>query len=207
MAEISNRALALLVVAALVVVMSSTAIQLNRLGSLGTPVGFATDSDTGTVSLAINSSLNIQVPVANSTIDFGTCSPNASGTITLDSNDSSVDDSNCTGAGAEPEYIQLRNIGNVPANITLAASEDVTSFLPGTGSNFEVAFLTDADCTGVLQESYTNLTVATASIEACTNMTVSGALEMSVRVTIPPDTAPNSGTTSNILTFTAVDDV
>ena len=72
MAEISNKALALLVLAALVVVVAATTIQLNQLNAIGI-TGMPTDEESGLVQLQIASSVAIEV--VDGTIDFGSCTP------------------------------------------------------------------------------------------------------------------------------------
>ena len=79
--DISNKTLAMFLVAAIVVSIAGTTISLNRLGDISTsPTGFAT-SGVGNVSLNVNTDLSIVLDEA--WINFGDCVPPATGTTNL----------------------------------------------------------------------------------------------------------------------------
>ncbi len=218
MAEISNKTLALLVVAALVVVVVTTSIQLNKLNTLQFgPSGFAT-SGTGRVNLTIASSLNIEVDSNNNTIDFGTCTPAATLSPWIDSNSSVSNTTICNGTAASGRQgIQINNIGNVNANVTVVGECTPAALLPeasGTSNQFQVWI---ANCTGGTQNlnSYTSL--STTPIIACGNMTTgtsggNGSFWMYARVKIDSDTLPAQSCgavphDSDQLTFSATSNV
>ncbi|MFT4250355.1 MAG: hypothetical protein ACMXYD_03270 [Candidatus Woesearchaeota archaeon] len=201
MKEISNATLAVLVLVALAVVVTTTTLQLS-----GGLTGMAS-TDTGAVSLTINETLAIQVVPDNSSIDFGTCNLVPGESITVDSNltvgaqDASA--GNCTGADTFPSRIQVRNIGNVNAAVTVQVSVATSAFLPSDiGANLDYATYSDGSCTGSMVGSYTAITQSPTT--ACTNLqNVSGSFWMPLRVIIPPDTQTSQSTTSNTITFTA----
>ena len=204
MAEISNKALALLVLAALVVVVAATTIQLNQLNAIGV-TGMPTQSDTGTVLLTIQDALAIEVQTGNSSIDFETCTPLVGQTIVANST-TGGGHPNCTGDFTTGQFIRLMNVGNIPADVDVLGSLAFNVFLPTAvsgDSDFEVLFEeeTASDCAGTLASSWARLN--TTNQNACSNLVIGGAIDMYARVTIPPDTEPNTGSTTNTITFQA----
>ena len=151
MAEISNKALALLVLTALVVVVAATTVQLNRLNAIGI-TGMPT-ADDGTVVLEIASSVSIEVDTGNSSINFGPCTPLSGQNLTFDSENNMTNATNdrCVPnpVTGQTGFILVRNIGNVDANVTVAASLTPNGFIPTAASNqadFQVRFDVGADC-------------------------------------------------------------
>lgn len=208
--EISNKGLALIVLASLVVVIVGTSFQIQRMNSL---TGMAGTEDTGIVNLSIGSSISIEVDPNYDTIDFGTCTPNASGSYIANSSDGAAS-VNCSGDTATDQFIELNNIGNVKANISVVAECLVSDWLVesgdvGTSSDnfFQVAWENTADCEEGLVTTFGDLSNE-STINACDNLTVGGAINMSAAVLIDSDTQ-NTGTcgadanTQNTITFTA----
>lgn len=204
MAEISNGTLALLVLAALAVVVTTTTLQLN-----GGITGFAT-SGSGTVNLTIANNLAIEVVTENSTIDFGTCRPQTGVTQIADTNVTPTN-TTCDAAvlNSTEQRIQVRNIGNVNATVNVTGECGTQDFLPtasGTGSAFEVSTYSDGTCAGTMIGSYQNLT-NTTSLTACSNLEPQGSFWMPARVRLPGDTllTQNCGgnPSSNTITFDA----
>ena len=203
MAEISNKALALLVLAALVVVVAATTIQLNRLNAIGV-TGMPT-TDTGTVLLTIQDALAIEVDTDNAEIDFGVCTPQVGNTIVANST-AGGGHPNCTGDFSSAQFIRVMNVGNVPADVEVRGNLAFDTFLPTAvsgDSDFEVLFEeeTAADCVGTLQDTFTRM--LTSNMNACSNLIVGGAIDMYAQVTIPPDTQPNTLDETNTITFQA----
>jgi hypothetical protein len=126
--ELSNKALAVLLLAALVVSLGGTIISLNRMNSVEM-VGFATSS-TGIVNLSIASTISITTN-ESSIVDFGACTLNSSRAINISSW------GNLDTAQYCPQYqgtnitnISVRNDGNVVVNVSIATSQCA----PGAGN-------------------------------------------------------------------------
>lgn len=207
MAEISNKALALLVLTALVVVVAATTVQLNRLNAIGI-TGMPT-ADDGTVVLQIASSVSIEVDTGNSSINFGPCTPLSGQNLTFDSENNMTNATNdrCVPnpATGQTGFILVRNIGNVDANVTVQTDLTPDGFIPTAASNqadFQVRF-TSSNCGagGSLLSTYT--TLSTSAIGACQNLTFpDGEMQMYVNITIPQDALPGAANT-NTITYTA----
>lgn len=202
MAEISNTVLAVLVVAALVVVVAGTVINLN-----GGITGFATEG-SGNVTLTINSTLAIEVNAGNTIIDFGVCNPRAGSSYWCSSNDSVActgannDQGNCTGDTTTPQYIQVDNVGNVDADVTLQSSCTAAQLIGGTSPAFEYV---TTHCNGTAVGSWASITGG-AGQAGCSNLSYEGgAMRFYANVTIPNNAAPGGcGANSSIITFSAV---
>jgi hypothetical protein len=150
--ELSNKALAVLLLAAVVVSLGGTIISLNRMNSIET-VGFAT-TGTGIVNLSITSTLSITTN-ESSLVNFGACTLNESRPINLTSMDTEDTPQYCTGTDNLPNNISVRNDGNVNVNVTIATS----NCSPGVG-NISCGFLnntnTPAANNGLFQYNVTN---------------------------------------------------
>ena len=184
MAEISNKTLALLVLAALAVVVVATGIQLNQLGNLGL-TGKATQ-DYGDVILTLAGAVNIQVNSSNDTINFGTC--------TADDNYQWISSANatsnttvCNGPAADRlDWIQVDNIGSVDANVTMEGECTVAAWLPeagGTANSFQVM----TNHTGCAWGNTSWVALTASAITACENLTVQGSLRFWARVKLDSD--------------------
>ena len=201
MTEISNKTLALLVLATLAVVVTATSIQLGGFTGLST--------GSGDVILDISDNLEIEV---TGDINFGSCTPNSSGTYTLDSKlgDTQANISNCDGTdnlGASGANITIANIGNIQADVTVYPECNVEDWLnPGT---FEVDTSEGTTTCGTDTAGYTTLHLGGSgnAINACTGLDVSSEFYLYSRVTIEPTTSDaqscGSGDSTNTLTFTA----
>ncbi|MBD3209645.1 hypothetical protein GF367_04490 [Candidatus Woesearchaeota archaeon] len=177
--DISNKTLAMFLVAAIVVSIAGTTISLNRLGQVKYgPTGFA-DYDIGNVTVNVGSTLSISISGDN-TIAFGTCTPVGGQDIVLDSEGTGA--GNCsvmTGAG---DHIIVINDGNLNANVSINVSDvgEVHSgnFLPtGAGTKSWIAYKTTdvaTDCQSGEIGSYTNFTSTASWYQACTNLTPGG---------------------------------
>lgn len=126
--ELSNKALAVLLLAALVVSLGGTIISLNRMNSIQT-VGFAT-SDQGIVNLSIASTVSITTEDSY-IVNFGACSLNESRAINISSQgDLDTVDYCINYQGSNVTNISVRNNGNVMINVTVATS----TCAPGAGN-------------------------------------------------------------------------
>lgn len=206
--DISNKTLALFLVGAIVISLGGTILSLNKLGSLST-----TGMVTGNVSLQIGQTLSITTEDGDA-IDFGTCSPSATGVSIINSENGEDTATACdpyTGNG-----IFVRNNGNVNANITISPSAVGAahggSFLDSSSDTSAVAFRTvnegfssfQGACTSGLVTSYTNLTQADTAVLACGNLgfgSVDNSMEVHLQLYIPSDVP--EGDDSIELTFQA----
>ncbi len=146
MTEISNKTLALLMVAAMIVSLGGLFVSLDRLGKIstggGSISGFVTGNATGKVNVTIASTATITL--VDSLINFGTCSPpsvNINATV-ISSNNSDTG-TNCTDGVGDldnfPDSIRIRNDGNNYLNVTVNTNVSSTEFL-GTSVNGNQTF-------------------------------------------------------------------
>lgn len=201
MTEISNKTLALLILATLAVVVTATSVQL------GGFTGFATSNDTGTVTLDIEQNLEIQV--VQGTIDFGSCSVITGQNYTISSTDSQpVIDANCTGAGSFPTEIQVRNVGNVDADVNLSPECDLGDWLVSPSGHTQFNVSTTGGSCDANTGGYVPLETASAQIVACNNLTPTSQFDLDVAIQIAPDTSTGpgcGGNNQNQLTFYGID--
>lgn len=146
MDDISNRTLAILLIAAMVVSLGGTILSLNRLARFRAPsqqiAGYATG--TGTANLSIITETTITV--VENLIDFGEGVVNTTADCTNATLYSSHNDTNWTGANdicwvnsssltikpAESDDIVIRNDGNINVTLTMSSSEnDAATFIGG----------------------------------------------------------------------------
>lgn len=152
MADLSNKALALLLLVAIVVSVGGTAFTLQRMGQLQGVTGMATSSPiTGKTNFSIDSSLSIRF--VNSLVLFGSgyvngsmtsCSMGTNNTPPLGTRgcinfNTTVHTSNLT----------IENDGNVLANVSLNFTRNATTFIGGTSPSFkyEVGNNESSSCT------------------------------------------------------------
>ena len=148
--EFSNKALALLLLAAMVVSLGGTIISLNRLNEVQT-VGYATTA-TGTVQLNVQQALSITTTDGNS-VDFKQCTPSTGAGVTTNVTTDSLEQTG-TGcpyyAGANVSNISVRNDGNVNATVTINSS------VVGKADNGTGTFLSSSAATSSLQYKITS---------------------------------------------------
>lgn len=177
MTEISNKTLALLILATLAVVVTATSVQL------GGFTGFATANDTGTVTLSIDQNLEILV---DGDIDFGSCTPNSSSAYILDSSDGTTRDIYCSGGGTLPASINVENIGNVDVGINVTPECSTHDWLPTVGDTNQFNLTPSGTCTGT--SSTADITSAGASPNLCTNLTPSNSIDVDAQIRIDSTT-------------------
>lgn len=212
--DISNRALAMFLLAAIVVSLAGTIISLNKLEGTST-TGFAT-SGTGNVSLNIQSQLSITT-ADSALINFGACTP-LSGTEAVVASTGGANTSICGGfaVGGADSNISVRNDGNVNANVTIKPDKlgkaQGGTFLDSTSGTSAIAYKTVGGgispyangCQSGLVSSYKNFTSTSTAVAACANLT-SGATANSflthLQIIVPYDVA--TGQQDVTLTYTA----
>ncbi|MCA9477866.1 MAG: hypothetical protein KC535_01835 [Nanoarchaeota archaeon] len=195
--EVTNKTLGLLLIAAIVVSLGGTFVSLNKLGGVST-TGYATNNETGTVTLAVGTALSI-VTVGNTDIAFGTCTPDTASAITVDSSLNSAGVNNTLCDGTFPDNITIENDGNVDANVTVRSSINGTDFFD-TNGNFEYKVNNvsgDGGCDGIqAQTTFNSFALAATDYPTCSNFTYVDAndqMQFSARFTIPANTVSSIG--------------
>jgi hypothetical protein len=204
--DVSNRGLAVLLVLAIVVSIGGTMISLNKMGTGIT--GYATDNETGTASLEIESL--VQITLTDASVDYGICGLNSSQVLTYDSNGTGASqetDDSSTCSGTFPDVMTLENTGNKDVNLTIASDTSAADFVNAPSSDLKtfafVGITNDGGCVDGLQTTFTNFTAATTDYLLCNNFTTASAtdeVDIGFRVTLPPDAV--TGVRSATITIT-----
>jgi hypothetical protein len=127
--ELSNKALAVLLLAAMVISLGGTIISLNRMSSVQT-VGYAS-SAVGQIQLDIGNSVSITT-VDNNAIDFGSCTPISGAGIVANVTSDLLENTTTVCPGFTTlDNISVRNDGNTNVSVTLQASKCA----PGSGNS------------------------------------------------------------------------
>jgi len=203
MKDISNKTLAILLIAAIVFSVGGTLLSLTELGKvLGIPVisGFGTLGEVN-VTISPQISLNLTYP----DINFG------SGYVTAGSHDYAClnsEDGTATGWSAgsvEAAGIVVENIGNTDINVTFNMAQNVTEWLGGTSPRFEFKS-SDNESDSCDNEVTTWTLVDTDSnlnASICGNLTAissADSINFNINLTVPSDA---QGTKGVLLTFEA----
>lgn len=190
--EISNRTLAYLLVAAIIISLGGTLVSLNRLGIIG-PTQVTGAATTGNVSVQIDQDSSINVTATS--IDFG------QGSITGGSSyailDSDADNNQFWSGSDIQEYLTIENAGNIDLNISFTSTHDASTFIGGTNPEFNYTSINDesSSCaSGLVSEG----TVSTggADLDVCGNLSSAAAsdtINVSIRLYIPDDTGYKEG--------------
>jgi hypothetical protein len=163
--DLSNRALGLLLIAAIVVSIGGTFISLNKLDAVST-TGFATNNVTGTVGVTVNTSLSIAM--TDSTMSFGTCEVTPGAVVTINSENTGANQSECTISASDP--LRVENDGNVNANVTISTDTTSSNAFSSTSSTFHYKTVngsTNPGCTSGLIGSYTEMTSTVTEYGGC----------------------------------------
>ena len=206
--EISNKTLAMFLVAAIVVSLGGTILSLQRLNSIST-TGYATANTQGNATINVTSQTSLRFAI--NSVNFGTGSVNTTGGYTnciMSLNDTaaftkvgclSFNANNAAG----PSFV-IENDGNTYVNLTLNASKNATGFIGGTSPAFEYAIYQNetTSCKLSIYNESNVSTVAANVVNICQNLSyldTEDTLRIYVRVTIPYDAPLVTSTT----TFTA----
>ena len=200
--DISNRALGLLLVAAIVISIGGTVISLNKLDGFST-TGFATNPN-GTVTLTVGDTMSIVLDDA--AIDFGTCTIPSGQSLDVDSAlaQAGLNNSACSATAGFPDLLDVRNNGNVNTNVTITSNITGTNLF-NDGTDSWIAYKganAGAGCTGTQVTSYTNIT-STSDLALCDLLQADladNSAELSIRSHLS-QTATSGGVMK--LTFTA----
>jgi hypothetical protein len=136
MEDLSNKTLAMFLLAAMVVSLFGTFIVLNKVGTNVGPTGLAT-TGTGIVNLTVESFLSITTN-ESSLIEFGACSLNESRPINITSMRTQDTQTYCS-SYVTPSNISVRNNGNVVVNVSIKSD----TCAPG-GANLSCTFLNNS---------------------------------------------------------------
>ena len=228
--DISNKTLAMFLVAAIVVSIAGTTISLNKLESMETgPTGMVT-SDSGNVSLSVGTTLSITLD--NTDIQFGNCTTPASGIEEIHSwldggNQSSTTNAMCDGSGTynlnNGVGIDIRNNGNTNANITLNATKyggpANGTFLVSSSNNAYIGYNVSnatyepshyGGCMGNMQQNTQNITFSNYNTQmlVCDNLTNTAdnnnSVSVGVTIGVPNDVESGDSLRFNILATTSV---
>lgn len=208
--ESLNRSFVVLLIAAIVVSIGSTVINLSSLQRIGSISGFALSAQ-GTVSFSVNESVSISL--TDNTVNFGECVLNNSGLITYMSNETNgttISGFYCDGLSSGPDYMVLENDGNVNVLVNLSSNVSGVNFIGSPTNRGAFWFMATENetgsCTGTLANSWTNISAADpTTYSVCTNLTnvdTNDALNVWFRLDLPDDTTV--GTKSAQITFSAV---
>lgn len=166
--DITNKTLALFLLAAVVVSLGGTLMNLSQLSDLS-PTGLATD--TGEVDIEITGTVSITTEDSDA-IDFGQCSPLAGEEAVVNSEGDGADQIQCDGINDtdSSQAIAVRNNGNI--NALVEVSTDMVGaaqggdFLDSTSGNSSIAIRSVNDgaegnsggCIGTTLDSYETFT-------------------------------------------------
>jgi len=200
--EISNKTLAILVVAAIVVTLGGTMLVLKQ-GPSAQLTGFVTQQ-TGTA--AINVSEVIDIELDDSAIDFGTGYVNDTATdraCTMNTEGTS-ETTDCLGDWASvTDSMHIVNEGNVNVILTVTG-DNAATFITGTSPSFKLKSANDeaSSCTnGTALDTYTELS---GSVQLCSSLgyaSTADSMYIYAEAIVPSDANP--GVRTNTLTFTA----
>jgi hypothetical protein len=136
MVDLSNKSLAMFLLAVMVISLFGTFMVLNRIGTTNNGLTGLATTGTGIVNLTVSTFMSITTN-ESSNVDFGACTLNESRAINITST-KQLDTTTYCGSFAQ-NNISVRNNGNVPVNVTLAS--DVCA--PG-GGNVTCTFLNNS---------------------------------------------------------------
>lgn len=205
--KISNNMLIVLVILALLSIITSMLIILDRLGAPSMLSGLAT-ADIGVVNVTISATTDINLIVDN--VDFGTSTLLTGGQNTSINTSDTIWGGNANpGTFNEPGPFMIRNDGNAEVNLTVNSSATAQSFIGGTnpGYYFVGSYAGARDgCSGDIDGD--NFTIAnndtinpfsTTPVPICDNLTFpdnGDQMNISIFIDIPPDVAAGLKTDS-----------
>jgi len=169
--ELSNKSLALLLVAAIVISLGGTLISLNKLSQQG-----LTGLAAGTVVLNVSENMSCTI---SSNVSFGTSAGQILTIVNLSTNGSNSNGFNDCTSNDACRGMMINNTGNVNVNVTFKSDVNGTTLLGGPGAspasfNYSVANGSNngallPGCNSGLKTAwgYVNETITTI----CTNLT------------------------------------
>lgn len=217
----SNKTIAILLLAAILISGTATMISISKLHTLrSTITGFATSNVTGFANVSITGVTSIAL--LDASVNFGSCAPASSGWTNVSSNTTST--AICNYPQGAPDFIRIENDGNVYINVTINSSLTAAQLIGGTnpafyydtensgGSNPGCGTDPGAGNGGVCNHAgncttrnWTNFAAANTAYKACENLTygdTSNEFDTYMLIQIPFD-APVRGALSSNITFRA----
>ncbi len=212
--DISNKTLAMFLVAAIVASIAGTMISLNKLGAIEGPTGYVPHDYTGNVTINITEELSITIST-DTVIDFGSCSPLPGQIAFITSENNAAAVTACQNTGSLPDFFTILNDGNVDANVTINVSDigyhnfgsGAGTFLANTNSDESyIAYsITDTtSCTGFPAAGYHNFTDASLAWQGCDNLTFRSGdkdFQFDIGIGLPADATPGQGQETLTVTF------
>jgi len=195
--DMSNKSLALLLVAAIVISLGGTLISLNKLNQEG-----LTGMASGQVQLMVSQNMSCTV---DSNVSFGSSGkPASSITVSTNKNNAAIPSNftDCTSV-AGCMGMEINNSGNVDIFVNFSSNVDGSGLVGGAASDFQYQILngtragtsTEPGCSGVMSTAWA--TVPTTATSLCPNLTANttnNMMTMEFNITIVPDTAPGAKT-------------
>ncbi len=192
--DMSNKSLALLLVAAIVISLGGTLISLQKIGETGI-TGMA---ESGKINVSVTSNAACKI---DSNVSFGSGYPPTAGTYDLSSNiDNSAFEAGFTDCSGSNCGMQINNTGNEDLNVNFSSAQNA-SFIGGpdvVAADFE--FMSrDGDNSGseggcqAGTQTWTDVTTSETVI--CSNLTPSASADMMTieyNVTLREDTPTGS---------------
>jgi hypothetical protein len=197
---VSNRTLAVLIVASLVISLGGALISLNKIDSIRT-TGFA---GAGSVNLTIGSTTAC---VVHNNVTFGSSNPpNSPETISTDWNNTGTTTfTNCISNPGACGGLVINNTGNIDLNVTLNSSAQGAVFIGGSAANSDFVYYVVNGTNNGSEPRYgggcRNATVVGASTVPntetmfCKNLTSTTGAELvtlEFNVTVPSDVTQGS---------------
>ena len=198
MADMSNRSLALLLVAAIVISLGGTMISLSRLNQITGITGRALN-DAGQVNVTVQQNASCTV---DTNVDLGSGQPQA---ITIDTDTNNGGGFGSCAAAADPTCggIIVNNTGNRLLNVTFNSTADGSEFLGGTSTDSQFNYTIDETevendgCADPGSTSYAPVPKTETKLCNYLNYTSDrNTILMDFRVQLKPDTPPGTKTTT-----------
>jgi hypothetical protein len=221
MAEISNKALAILLVVAIAISLGGTVLSLSRLTQVGRPfmTGFAFSEGTALVNITSTASIVFR----ENTMDFGTGSVNTSagntecimavedsGLVKHATAGDPTDNTTCVGFNAAASELTLENDGNNGLIVQLMSSVDNTSFIGGTNPKFRWRVVDNESntCnTALVPANWIGVNTSSPGTQLCDAMDFradNDSIDIFINLTIPYDSFKDQRTATLTATGTAI---
>lgn len=215
MEEISNKSLAIMVVAAILITIGSTALILRSGGPVAI-TGLFGSTQTGTAQFNVTGVVSITI--RNSLVDFGAGAVMSSETACTISTDEATHTCGTWANYSDSDAaFSIENDGNVNANITVTAAANAATWIGGSSPSFKGKTETqcaEAGCDDSIEDqvgctggvgSFSSMAEITTSAQVICDLLkfedATDGLELEVQATVPEDSPV--GQKSTTLTFTA----
>ena len=205
--KVTNRALVVLLVLALLSIITSMILILERLGAPGFLSGLAT-FDTGVVNVTISATTDINL-IEPANVDFGTGTlVSGGGNTSLNTSDAAWGGGNNPTTFDDPGPFTVRNDGNTEVNISINSSNTAATFIGGTNPGYYfVPSPTGTGRDGCGGDDSNNITAynstltafSTTSVQVCDNLTFADTgdeMNISIFIDIPNDASTGLKTDS-----------